>query len=109
MRRRALVLAALIGLAACGAPTVGSFQQQPPDRYRADGLVAVQFVDPDQIPALCAAGQDLGAGKVIGACVKGLFMILPNPCAWPNDSDYRQIACHELGHRNGWPASHPLS
>ena len=106
-----LPLTAVAALTACGPPMVGSFQQQPPAKYRGDGLVAVEFVDPDKIPALCVAGTniDLGANKVITACVKGAFMYLPNPCTWPNDSDYRQIACHELGHRNGWPANHPAS
>jgi antirestriction protein ArdC len=31
---------------------------------------------------------------------------MPNPCKWPNHSEYQRMACHELSHVNGWPADH---
>jgi hypothetical protein len=82
------------------------YVQQPPERLRADNTAVVRFAtSPD------AACRQIGAaseGTILGCHHAGLIVI-PNPCAWPNRSDYADLACHELGHRNGWPGNHPES
>jgi hypothetical protein len=35
-------------------------------------------------------------------CVRGDLMVLPDP----SDPDFAKITRHELGHFNGWPATH---
>jgi hypothetical protein len=38
------------------------------------------------------------------------MVVLPNPFSQQVDPlGFRDIAAHELGHRNGWPANHPAS
>lgn len=56
-----------------------------------------------QIGAVSAEGA-----QIVG-CHHGGVIVLPNPCTWPNRSDFADIACHELGHANLWPANHPAS
>lgn len=80
----------------------------PPSAYQGDAVVSVSFVDPERVPALCEAmGARLASGTYALACQTGGTIYLPNPCRWPNHSDYQRLACHELAHANGWPANHP--
>lgn len=90
----------------------GQFAQQPPAEFQGDRIVLVQFVAAEKVDAACKAWgtfPELKPGQYLSGCyTRGKVMILPNPCAWPNDSDMRQVLCHELGHANGWPANHTL-
>lgn len=33
-------------------------------------------------------------------------MHLPNPCRYPQTDAYARLACHEMGHMDGWPGYH---
>ena len=86
---------ALAILAACG----GYVQASPAD-YRGANVAQVVFLPAEMVRAKCAS-----LGKT--SCVIDRVMYLPNPCEWPDAGRYDQLACHELGHVNGWPADHP--
>ena len=102
----------LLTLAVALAATVGTSSTidsgYPPDRYQVDGSAASATFLSGQEPInmLCGAAP---AGFHTLACVKpGAHLILPNPCGTAFlGEDYAKIACHELGHLNGWPADHP--
>lgn len=103
MRRLLVAIAALCALlVACDQPYV----QAPPERFRDDGQMVVVFSsDPD---AACRRiGAQAERGKTIVGCHHGQVAVLPNPCHWPQASDYRDVACHELAHHLGWPSDHP--
>jgi hypothetical protein len=70
--------------------------------WQEDNVVTVAFVsNPSE-----ACGRLHGIEPQYGvvACVDdigGKKVILPNPCLIKNER-YARIACHELGHTNGW-------
>lgn len=102
MTRPALALAlAALSVSACAG---AAFAPAPPARFRQDGQVALQLVGPDHVAATCEA---MGAPPGARACERAGLIVFPNPCAWANASDLRDLLCHELGHANGWPATHP--
>lgn len=73
----------------------------PPEQYRGDVRVIVEFVDEDEVVRRC------GGNPAIQACQFGETMVLPNPCIWANLISgkvqyYPGISCHEVGHVNGW-------
>ena len=77
---------------------------QPPGALQNEATILVQFVAPERLAAVC---KSHGATVVAAACtVDRKLMILPNPCQRFNDTSYAQLACHELGHVNGWPPNH---
>ena len=85
----------------------------PPLRFQGDNTATVLYVDPALIDALCGKAPD---GWKTEACTTGNTTILPNPCAFPRDDPFAQLACHEAGHlprinhkgeeMPGWPANH---
>jgi hypothetical protein len=80
----------------------------PPARFQKDGVAVVLFVSPDGIDGLCGKA---GPGRVMLACTnwtaKGVAIVtLPNPCPRADKEYFARIACHELGHVGGWPATH---
>lgn len=70
----------------------------PPTRFQSDaGFIAI-FSD--------AAVAELCPKKAI-ACVRATkdgtpVMVMPNPCRRPAIEYFGTVACHELGHVNGW-------
>jgi hypothetical protein len=70
--------------------------------WQKDNIVMVAFVsDPGT-----ACSQLLGGppNPFVLACVDdigGRKVVLPNPCLIKNEH-YARLACHELGHTNGW-------
>jgi len=79
----------------------------PPDRFKGDVRATVIFVQPELLQARCAPYlPPVPAEYVIEACVVDGVMILPNPCALRTISLFDQLACHEIGHLNGWPGTH---
>lgn len=98
---------ALVGTAAWAAGPPISVGLHPPVQFQHDAVMTVQFSDPDRVPSLCVAliGQPT-PGTYASACWLGETVIMPNPCRWPNRSDYSDLLCHELGHLNGWPVDH---
>jgi hypothetical protein len=78
----------------------------PPLRYRGDGQASVSFMH--DVSRLCTLiNPKLPPGYAYEACMDGNHLNLPNPCA-PRfaGETYAHIACHELGHINGWSRLH---
>lgn len=71
--------------------------QPPPARYRADATHTVLITN--RIAALCGNPDAY-------SCFQYNTVYLPNPCLFPADF-YATLACHEFGHANGWPSTHP--
>lgn len=91
-----------------GVPANSTYQSNvtPPIRYRGDRSFQVQFVAPEEIERACGLTMPICGYKMM-ACRRGNKLILPNPCAGNAILEpYGMLACHELGHANGWPATH---
>lgn len=73
---------------------------RPPLVRQGDARAVVEFIDPRSVEARCILG---GPGAL--ACTRmdpeRPTIFLPNPCAFPWDA-YAVLACHEVGHVNGW-------
>jgi hypothetical protein len=54
------------------------------------------------IDAICGVPP---CGKVFLGCQQGAVIVLPDPFRM-SDAEFSRIVRHELGHRNGWPATH---
>ena len=80
----------------------GAHVQLPPAHYQGDAVTAVNFTsDPNR------ACVRMGAPRRSMACYGRGVMVLPNPCLPVYRGErFAEIACHELGHRNSWPADH---
>ena len=88
------------------AGTISS--DMPPARFQGNAGVVVYFTDREGLNKYCGVAQP---GYVIAAChrkhesgVSVLFM--PNPCLGGGLEFYSKLACHELGHANGWSGDH---
>lgn len=77
----------------------------PPVRYRKDNATQVSFLHQMSIEVVCGKAKK---PKVMMACtnVESGAIALPNPCEYPDRDDFARIACHELGHLNGWAGEH---
>jgi hypothetical protein len=82
----------------------------PPIRFQGNNISVVHFTDQDGIHKYCGKPEK---GYTMVACrrqtnegVSVLFM--PNPCPTGGLEWYAKIACHELGHVNGWSGNHEL-
>lgn len=77
----------------------------PPARYQGDNAAVTLFVS--DVAPFC--GQSDPGYRII-ACSGDKngtpIIILPNPRPLADVEVYARIACHELGHRNGWPRLH---
>lgn len=75
----------------------------PPERYRGDSTLVVTFAKPELVQELCGRH---GVPELIG-CANLLppSMIVPNPCAFPEQS-YARTLCHEAAHGLGWTYKH---
>lgn len=93
-------------LTACSPPHPGKYASQPPAAYQKDVTAIVRFEAPDKAAMDCHDAVH-EPGVTPEWCVINGVAVWPNPCAWPNDSDYRQGGCHEVAHVNKWPANHP--
>lgn len=78
----------------------------PPERYRGDTFAIVLFGNQETVTKLCGAADEQDYVKV--ACANGAprIMVAPNPCQIAEVDLYAAILCHELGHLNGWAATH---
>jgi len=94
-------------LAACTSSAPLKQYEQPAFPYVArptpdaqgDRAAMVFFIDQSLTAKKCEEwGADINNAL---ACAGFGFIILPNPCEF-SDERYAQIACHELGHLNGW-------
>lgn len=83
---------------------------RPPVRFLGDGAVGVVgFADEGSVNQVCLDGEKPKPDTVILACVfrredGTAVMILPNPCRY--EGYYAELACHEMGHVNGWGPEH---
>lgn len=100
---------ALVALVAALSVAWGSataFDGMPPPKYQGDLLAPTWFVQFDKIPGLCGYPTPK-QGRFEGCSLPGK-MVLPNPClAEFSGQSFARLACHELAHQQGWPASHP--
>lgn len=103
-----LALAAFAVLAIAGSALAWGGAVRPPRRYQGDTTATVELLDPERVPPLCKAlGGFSPPGQYAVACATGRTIVMPNPCRWPNRSDYADLLCHEMAHVNGWPSDHP--
>lgn len=81
----------------------------PPVKYQGDVIIPVLAYagNPADREVLCDA--NVPSGMVLLGCVlPNGATVLPNPCAPEFAGEkFAIIACHELGHSNGWPGTHP--
>jgi hypothetical protein len=77
----------------------------PPERFRANNKMTVEFLDPVDIQRECGGGAMPVCGLEIKACVKSGKVIMPNPCKMPGEY-FARLFCHELAHTNKWPVTH---
>lgn len=101
-----MFVALLAAAAAASAPSYYS-NQLPPPRFQRDTSVQLQVAGQEAINRQChkAFGAP-PAGMKTDACEIDGRVIAPNPCSFPASETYARLLCHELGHANGWPASH---
>lgn len=83
----------------------------PPVEYRGDHMATVAFISSNITRnELCTTYVQRipPAGWEWKGCAskESNLMIVPNPCAYKEES-YARHVCHELGHLNGWPGDHP--
>ena len=79
----------------------------PPIRFQGEAIQIVIYAN--DISQYC--GKSANPNYIILACTKQAdngapVTILPNPCIFESVDDYAHLACHEMGHVNGWPATH---
>lgn len=85
-------------------PRVGE-TERPPLGMTGSVRAVVEYVPPSLVAGACsgatvspgAVGEPLACTRVGEVPV----VRLPNPCSFPWDP-YAALACHELGHVNGW-------
>jgi hypothetical protein len=76
---------------------------EPPKRYGYPPTYVVRVAfGRANIDAICGRPP---CGNVFLGCNRGGVMVLPDPFATDSE-EFARIARHELGHVNGWPASH---
>jgi hypothetical protein len=75
----------------------------PPERFRANAQVTIQFAGQDTIDKICGKAP---CNLITLGCQTPKKIILPNPCKYGSKDAFAELACHELGHLNGWPATH---
>ena len=97
----------LAALASTASAERQQFAGMPPERYQGDGVAVVLFVS--DVREYC--NTNTPAGYVLIACAKKIdgvpVIVMPNPCPIGDIDFYARVACHELGHVNGWPGRHP--
>lgn len=106
--RNGLLLSAflwcLIILACVGCTTTSPYPV-PPKRYQGPFNANVQTTN-DSVKACRTATTVNEVGPAI-ACSVSRFIVMPNPCSWPNHELYAELFRHEGAHVNGYPADHP--
>lgn len=94
-------------LLALPAFVLGFIAPLPPTDLRGNNKTEVVYLDPLTVDLRCGGDLDPTNGFIV-AChfYKTDVTILPNPCLY-KDEPYARLACHELGHDNGWGPDHP--
>ena len=101
------LISALAGALAAAGPASLYSDSTPPVRYRRDTTVQLQVTDQEGIEQAChPVFGPPPAGMKTDACEIDGRIVAPNPCRFPDSDAYAHLLCHELGHANGWPATH---
>jgi hypothetical protein len=99
-----LVLAAALAAAPNSTPYSDS---RPPVLFQRDATMTLEVANQGEIDDTChALFGNPPSGMRTQACTSGRKVIMPNPCSFPDSDAYAHLLCHELGHLNGWPATH---
>lgn len=78
-----------------------SVQPAPPE-YRGAAAARILFLEPEFVHPVCTeAGAASAPGRFVAACVVGEITVMPDPCAYPEDT-YAKLMCHEKAHLLGW-------
>ena len=98
---------ALLGALVAGLGATLFSNSAPPERYTRDASLVLSISDQAGIEQTCQPlfGVPPPGRKTLG-CTVGDTVTLPNPCTFPETETYARMLCHELGHVNGWPATH---
>ena len=100
------LISAVFTFVLAAAPSLYS-DARPPARFRQDATVILEIRDQSEIEKTCQARYGAPPpGRRMEACVIGNRAIMRNPCSFPQSESYAAMMCHELGHVNGWPATH---
>lgn len=100
---------AFFGLAAAEVTGTGTrwFDGMPPERFRQENSAKVLFVR--DVTPVCRQTPPKGL-RVIACTVRlrggETIVVMPHPCDTAHSDRYALIACHELGHVNGWSSEH---
>lgn len=112
----ARLLLALLGLfmATLALATPGSRfdDSMPPARYQQDATVTVHYTTRPLSEKACGIAKLDPTQWVLNGCVVHppgrVDTYLPNPCSTEfAGQSFARYACHEMGHYNGWPGTHP--
>jgi hypothetical protein len=103
-----MLLAALAAAAAALAPNSSLYSDAtPPTRFQGGAMVELQLTDQAGVDKACHPRfGEPPAGMKTDACAFGTHIVAPKPCAYAATDQYAHLLCHELGHVNGWPATH---
>lgn len=105
--KAALALAPLLLIGAQDGPQGPVYAGNAPARYQGDNAAVTLYAS--DVSQFCPTPAP---GNIVLGCSytrDGIAVIvLPNPCILADVEFYALIACHELGHRNGWAGDHPL-
>ena len=103
-RAKDVFLLALMGLTMTACATMQSIDpvQAPPARFQANTTATVEFLSAEAIIPRCL---ERGAMILANACADTKLITITNPCNYQGESYARRL-CHEMGHINGWTATH---
>jgi hypothetical protein len=95
-------------LCSCAATDPRINDQWAPAKFDRETYVRVHFVMTfGQIDAICGkAPLPYQRAGCVRSDALGKFIVLPHPSIVTNRPIYGQMVAHELGHVNGWSATH---
>ena len=79
----------------------------PPKRFQHETTLTVTTLTAEGIASTCNVDGPPPCPLYTLACTIGDHSYLPNPCdAKYAGEAFAAVACHEFGHRQGWPGTH---
>lgn len=90
-------------------PGTRYFAGPPPPRFQHDTMTVVLFTS--DVARSCGKEPPPEGFVILGCTLRdpatgNVLMVLPNPCRMTGEGLHRHIACHEIGHVNGWGSYH---
>jgi hypothetical protein len=98
-----LVIFGVLSLVGCEQETGGNIML-PPEQYQGNASAAVHFAARLDVERICS--ERVGRHSNACASIGGPNIWIENPCHVADQHWYPALLCHELGHRNSWPADH---